>query len=129
MGEKLGGFDFGEVSRQNDEAVALLFAHALTLSREAARALVEYGRYEARAILTQHSEAFQALVDALLSRETLDGSEIDKIILGAEEPLRAERDRLRRAEDLQRSERVAEFESQCAPGTISPPRHDRRLRQ
>jgi cell division protease FtsH len=47
------------------------------------RRLVDEAHHQAGAVLASHRPALDALADALLARETLEGAEIQAIVAGA----------------------------------------------
>ena len=91
MSEKLGPLHYGEsgndsfmmgpqLSRPNYSA-----ATAREIDAEVKR-LVEAGYEKARDILTEHRGKLDAIAEALLERETLDGAELEAILDGRDLP-------------------------------------------
>src|ERR1700730_11417537 len=70
---------------RSDTRKAIGFASRMCdRSRKSVAALLESARTEAARILAAHRAALEAVTLALLERQTLDGAEIDQIILEAE---------------------------------------------
>jgi cell division protease FtsH len=85
MSDKMGPLTFGkkeqeiflgrEISQHRDFSETT----AIDIDREVRRLIVE--NYErAKGLLTKHMNALVALAEALLERESLDGSEVDRIV-------------------------------------------------
>jgi cell division protease FtsH len=81
---------------------------AMDIDREI-RNIVTSSYERAKSILTENIQALHALAQALLERETIDGSEIDKII-----------DVASRAEEVGKPSEGADQPAQAASPTVSP---------
>jgi cell division protease FtsH len=91
MSEELGPVTFGK--REEHIFLGREFAQAKDFSEETARTIdsaiknMVMGSYQkARDLLASHRAQLQALAQALLSKETLDGPEIDRILASFKEP-------------------------------------------
>jgi hypothetical protein len=71
--------------------------------------LISYYRAEAMALLTSNRNILDALVEALIERGTLDGDEVDTIIVDAISALAVEAKRVRRADWRERERNAAHF--------------------
>jgi hypothetical protein len=92
--------------------VAEAKAHAILICCSAAvEAFIAYARVEAAELIREHRHLVQAIADALIERRTLDGTEIDVIVVdaSAREALRVERER--RTTSKQAATTAAIFES------------------
>jgi len=91
MSEKLGPMTFGEreemiflgkeIARHSEYSDAT----AIEIDKEV-RAIINQCREQARAILVQYKDKLQAIAEALLEYEVLDGAEITEIIEGRWQP-------------------------------------------
>ena len=81
--ERLFFADDAPLRAEHDLQEARSFAGIICTSPASVDAFIEYGRAEARAILTDHQHVVALLAHALISRRTLDGTEIDAIIAQA----------------------------------------------
>ena len=91
MSEELGPVTFGK--REEHIFLGREFAQAKDFSEETARTIdpaiknLVIGAYQhARDLLAAHRAQLQALAQTLLSKETLDGEEIDQILASFQEP-------------------------------------------
>jgi cell division protease FtsH len=90
MSDKLGPLAFGE--KEGEVFLGRDFGHVKNYSEATAiaideeiRRIVEENHERTRDILSQHKDALVDVSEALLERETMDGSEIRAMIFGAEE--------------------------------------------
>jgi ATP-dependent Zn protease len=96
---------------RSDTRKAVSFANQVCDgSRKSVAALLEFATIEARRILAVHKAALEAVALALLERQTLDGTEIDQIILEAELSPALRVEKLRRK---QMAEMTAAAEAFC----------------
>jgi hypothetical protein len=85
------------------------FARVAVAAQPAVRALIEYCKAEARALLEQNIDIVEALVEALVAKGTLYTDEIDAIISAGMTARSATMERNRRADWRQRERNAAEF--------------------
>jgi hypothetical protein len=68
---------------QHDQDEARAYGKLVCYSERAINLFIEYARSEAAALIDLHRTAVLAIADALVSRRTLNGEEIDRIIADA----------------------------------------------
>jgi hypothetical protein len=95
---------------QHDFIEADAFARVAVAAQPAVRALIEYCKAEARALLEQNIDIVEALVEALIAKGTLVTDEIDAIISAGMTARSASMERQRRADWKQRERNAVTFE-------------------
>jgi hypothetical protein len=96
---------------QHDEDEARGFGAAFCYSERAITLFIEYARAEAAALIDLHRTAVLAIAEALVSRRTLNGEEIDQIIAAAHARDELTAEKSRRAEWAKAVANAATFEA------------------
>jgi hypothetical protein len=101
--------DLAPLGAVHDFVEVAAFARVAVAAQPAVKALIEYCKAEARALLTANRDIVEALVAALVEAGTLSGEEVDRIIAHQIALRSIAVEKFRRLDWQQRQQNAAEF--------------------